>query len=114
MLAPKLHVLATRHPWGSHVDLLLCETPSDSDCKRRVVTQLVASTVEDSICIEPTCTITSAAAQELMDQLWQCGLRPSEGTGSAGALAATQRHLDDMRRLVFDLVPKKGAPTMDP
>jgi hypothetical protein len=30
-----------------------------------------------------------------------CGLRPSEGTGSAGALAATERHLKDMQRLVF-------------
>lgn len=40
-------------------------------------------------------------AQELMDDLWACGLRPTEGAGSAGALAATQRHLEDMRTLVF-------------
>lgn len=40
-------------------------------------------------------------AQYLMDALWDCGLRPSEGSGSAGALAATQRHLEDMRSLVF-------------
>jgi len=36
-----------------------------------------------------------------MDSLWDCGLRPSEGTGSAGALSATQKHLDDMRKIVF-------------
>ncbi len=46
-------------------------------------------------------TMTTEAAQELMDSLWQCGLRPSEGSGSAGALAATQRHLEDLRALVF-------------
>jgi hypothetical protein len=40
-------------------------------------------------------------AQTLMDDLWQAGLRPTEGSGSAGALAATQRHLEDMRTLVF-------------
>jgi hypothetical protein len=40
-------------------------------------------------------------AQGLMDALWDAGLRPTEGSGSAGALAATQRHLEDMRVLVF-------------
>lgn len=41
-------------------------------------------------------------AQALMDQLWKAGLRPTEGSGSAGALAATQNHLADMQRIVFD------------
>ena len=40
-------------------------------------------------------------AQALMDRLWDCGLRPSEGTGSAGSLEATRKHLEDMRTLVF-------------
>jgi len=42
------------------------------------------------------------SAQELIDSLWECGLRPSEGTGSAGAFAAQGKHLEDMRKLVFD------------
>lgn len=50
----------------------------------------------------PLISLSMTAAQHLMDRLWICGLRPSEGTGSAGALAAVERHLDDMRRLVFD------------
>jgi hypothetical protein len=49
----------------------------------------------------PAFTMDQKQAQDIMDQLWQCGLRPSEGSGSAGALAATQRHLEDMRTLVF-------------
>jgi len=49
----------------------------------------------------PTVELRHDAAQELMDELWRIGLRPTEGTGSAGALAAVQRHLDDMRALVF-------------
>ena len=32
-------------------------------------------------------------AQELMDSLWQCGVRPVQGSGSAGSLAATEAHL---------------------
>lgn len=40
------------------------------------------------------------AAQKLIDDLWDCGLRPSEGSGSAGQLAAVQKHLEDMRKLL--------------
>ena len=35
--------------------------------------------------------------QNLIDALWTCGFRPTEGTGSAGSLKATQDHLQDMR-----------------
>lgn len=40
-------------------------------------------------------------AQQLMDGLYAAGVRPSEGQGSAGAMKATERHLEDMRSLVF-------------
>lgn len=53
--------------------------------------------------------IWATGAQMLMDELWRCGLRPTEGTGSAGSLAATERHLADMRRLVFD-EPRRAKP----
>ena len=49
---------------------------------------------------EPTAQLTDTQAQELMDQLWCCGFRPTEGRGSAGALAATQQHLEDFRALI--------------
>ena len=51
---------------------------------------------------EPTFELDTTAAQQLMDSLWTCGVRPTEGSGSAGSLAATQRHLTDMRAIVFD------------
>jgi len=54
-----------------------------------------------------TCEIELAAAQNLMDELWKCGLRPTEGKGSAGSLAATERHLEDMRRLAFHKILKE-------
>lgn len=50
--------------------------------------------------IRPTFIIDETQAQVLMDNLWDCGLRPSEGSGSAGALMAAQLHLEDMRRIV--------------
>lgn len=50
---------------------------------------------------EPFLTIDNGEAQQLMNDLWDCGLRPSEGSGSAGSLKATQEHLADMRKIVF-------------
>lgn len=54
-------------------------------------------TLDDShgVCIDKT------AAQGLMDSLWECGIRPTEGQGSAGQLAAQALHLKDMRDLAF-------------
>jgi hypothetical protein len=52
--------------------------------------------------VEPTMHLDPQAAQELMDSLWDAGVRPAEGHGSTGQLAATERHLNDMRRLVFE------------
>lgn len=49
---------------------------------------------------DPICKLSKTAAQQLMDDLWACGLRPSEGQGSAGQLAAVQDHLRDMRIIV--------------
>jgi hypothetical protein len=59
--------------------------------------------------------LPSETAQQLMDALWQCGLRPSEGSGSAGSLKATQDHLRDLqefsRRLLsmVDRTPSNKA-----
>ncbi len=49
---------------------------------------------------EPFMTIDRDSAQRLMDELWNVGIRPTEGTGSAGSLAATERHLKDFRAIV--------------
>lgn len=49
----------------------------------------------------PFLKISTTEAQQMIDELWNCGLRPSEGTGSAGALAATERHLADMKAIAF-------------
>lgn len=56
----------------------------------------------------PTMRLDPQDAQLLMDQLWNCGVRPTEGTGSAGALAAKDEHLQDMRRIAFSQLQIPG------
>jgi len=55
--------------------------------------------------MEPTITISPTDAQQFMDELWRIGIRPTDGTGSTGQLSATQDHLADMRKLVFNPKP---------
>lgn len=50
---------------------------------------------------EPTMRIQPEEAQQFMDELWSVGIRPTEGAGSVGQMAATEKHLEDMRTLVF-------------
>jgi|ERR1700734_3834089 len=52
-------------------------------------------------------TFQADMAQQLMDDLYACGLRPSEGAGSAGAMAAVQAHLRDLQKLVFEEPQKR-------
>ncbi len=64
---------------------------------------------EPGLMAEPMLRIGIQQAQQLIDELWQCGLRPSEGTGSAGSLAATERHLKDMQAVALGLLRKDGV-----
>lgn len=58
---------------------------------------------------EPCLRLKYGEAQMLMDELWNCGIRPSEGTGSAGSLRATEKHLGDMQRIAFMLLERPNA-----
>jgi hypothetical protein len=68
---------------------------------KQVVTAFVATEAGEYEFYEPALVLDKTKAQGLMDDLWECGLRPSEGTGSAGSLAATQRHLADMKTVAW-------------
>lgn len=62
----------------------------------------VSFTVSDEIATlaPPMMQFTPDQAQCLMDELWTVGFRPTQGKQSEGQVAATTRHLDDMRALV--------------
>lgn len=48
----------------------------------------------------PLLTLKTDEAQSLIDELWHHGIRPSEGHGSTGQLAATEKHLDHTSKLL--------------
>lgn len=49
----------------------------------------------------PTVNMSNENAQELMDAMWEAGVRPSNGEGNVGQIGAMREHLEDMRRIVF-------------
>lgn len=93
-----VEVRAYSRPWNFGVDFLIKSGNSVVKPNNIVFTEYEeGATIENSSLI-----LDSNAIQQLMDDLWQCGYRPSEGSGSAGSLRATEKHLEDMRKLVFE------------
>jgi hypothetical protein len=97
----KLHFYLNRQHFHNNIEVHI-GTPSPLPRRWSVAQPLTfTEQPEGTAYTEPVMVLSQKDAQQLMDELWQCGLRPSEGTGSAGAMAAVQKHLEDMRTLVF-------------
>jgi hypothetical protein len=60
---------------------------------------------------EASITLNEVGAQALIDSLWDAGIRPTKGSGSAGSFEAQGKHLEDMRALVFHKEVKVQATT---
>jgi len=74
----------------------------DADGRRFVGAPVELNEIHpDAHIVENTLDLDMKGAQVLMDDLWRCGIRPTEGAGSAGSLAATERHLADLQKIVF-------------
>lgn len=102
-----IEVRAQRQPWRDGVEIMVLDTRAG---KVAAAQPLVFTVIEDLAQIhEPTMTLSNSQAQQLMDELWRCGLRPTDGSGSAGSLAATERHLQDMRAMAMGLLKKDGV-----
>ena len=97
-------IFSERAFYGRGINLSMCKPLPNPDARGLLVAKPVEwREVEEGFSLEGDhmLSLSEDLAQMLMDELWKCGLRPSEGSGSAGSLRATERHLEDMRRLVF-------------
>lgn len=96
-MIPTAGIYIEKRRFSNAIDIVVFDTQTNSVAK-----PLVFEKNDEAAVPQPCMTITQINAQKLMDELWDAGLRPSEGSGSAGAMAATQKHLEDMRKLVFE------------
>lgn len=86
--------------WDDSVNLLI----GDRDHAGRLTHYVDNMTLiehQGGVIMEPSLRMNKREAQELLDALWGAGVRPSNGEGNAGQLGATEKHLEDMRKLVF-------------
>ena len=105
----RLVFLARREHWGTRIQLSIGARDSgDGRTVTHAAQGLTFLPIEPSSYLPDSISLTPDEAQALVDELWILGVRPSEGTGSAGSLAATERHLADMRRVAFASLRAKG------
>lgn len=105
ILEPEL--MARRDDWSGGISIYMRQRTTG-------IGEVVAACVtmvkhEPGQIAEPMLRLGIQQAQQLIDELWQCGLRPTEGVGSAGSLAATERHLKDMQMVAMGLLRKNGV-----
>ena len=90
MMFQMLELRAERSIIKNRIDLYLFGdkgTTDGSNNKSFVGKQVQMELVEDGLMVDPILSLTKDEAQQLMDELWHCGMRPAEGTGSAGRLS---------------------------
>ena len=93
-LGEGVKIRVNKPQWGAGVEVLI--TQGD-----RIAASITMEKHDQEAMCSPTFSIGETEAQELIDALWSAGFRPSEGSGSAGSLKATEKHLSDMRRIAM-------------
>ncbi len=76
-------------------------SPSERGMLASCAESLTMRTIEPGEIVPTVLSLKEEEAQQLCDSLWEAGVRPTNGEGSTGQLAATQAHLDDMRAIAF-------------
>jgi hypothetical protein len=96
------HFSFTPHPFLGRYELHLWQrlSPDRVAIPETTVTMRSMKLEEAPQTCDPWLTLERADLQSLIDQLWQLGIRPTEGHGSTGQLAATERHLEHTTRLL--------------
>ena len=106
MIDELVRFTAVRAEWNAQIELRAGVKMHDGTFS--VARPMVFEPTARGSAVPAFAAIEFEEAQRLMDALWQAGVRPTDGTGSTGQLAATQAHLADMRKLVFE----RWEPTM--
>lgn len=96
------HFRAHSQPWSDSISLYATQYTTDSKGDTYgFMANLEWVQKAEASDVMAFAILTHSEAQELMDSLWQAGMRPTEGKGSAGQLTATEKHLEDMREIAY-------------
>lgn len=98
----RISAYVVRTSFSDRIEIRLMAVGAEG--RRAAALPVTFKELEEGKFVPPAVELQLSEAQRLMDELWGAGLRPTEGAGSAGAMAATQRHLEDMRSIAMGLL----------
>ena len=101
----QLDIYAERNPQAAGISLFIFENAQTERLfYESIQVKAEPYTAKPNGYLNPSLVISHEIACQLMDALWGAGVRPSSGEGNTAHIQALNKHLDDMRRLVFDNV----------
>lgn len=93
------------HQWQSNAYEVMARVKNDDGKYAFIRGEFTQVPYDDSVVVMSTphlMHLRDDEAQNLMDALWNVGIRPAQGSGTGAHVEAMKYHLEDMRRLVFD------------
>ena len=92
-----LEIRVVDEPYNGGVQMVFYERGFNNEIVS--IGELIMTEYKEGRLVPPASKISidKRTVQILIDDLWSCGFRPSEGSGSAGSLKATEKHLEYMR-----------------
>ena len=97
----KLRSGVERNISNNSIDLYLIIEAHNKQDNRAIATEFILETVQEGEMYSPIVQFTLEEAQQLMDELWRVGVKPTNGAGSNATFDAIHAHLVDLQRLVF-------------
>lgn len=106
MRQEKTGLLINKSPWNYGIEFAYVRQVGDLLQAAQPLTIETLDTSKDPHPPIPVCfSLREFEVQELFNRLWELGYRPKDGTGNSGHIEAVSRHLEDMRKLVFEQKP---------
>lgn len=91
-------ITATLEPWSAKI---LLRYGVIGDKETAVLKPHPLTSVDPGEEVPEFLSLSPTIAQSLMDQLFECGVRPTQGFGSPGQVEALKNHVDDLRQIAF-------------
>ncbi len=94
-----IKIRVRRKDFDDAFGFLICEERRSTQ-KRRIVKPFSLALEPQEGSAEDTFSLPHDAARMLMDELWQCGLRPTDAKSGNEVIAAQKTNLEDLRKVI--------------
>lgn len=98
--------LAQRSIYRDSTDLVLVEKWGDMNHVAQPITFTMKEVPRHTAIGEPTLSLPGEQGQQLMQALWDSGLRPNDGAGSGAQVQALTKHIAFAERIADGLLTR--------